>query len=227
MTDPTRPQPSEDGQDDIEALAALYALSALDDEGALDKAGAIKEEGSLEEAANITATTAGFAQQVSEYEATLASIPYSLPSIPMAADLKSRLFQRIADGSAVPTPDSHSSELMELLERSIEALKQQSANLTWAAMPGGSNAEIAIWQTDLRRREAAFFVRSTVGGVFPNHAHASGETVLVLDGDFVVDGQVYSVGDRISSMASTAHQPETHQGCLLLCISSIDDEILG
>lgn len=93
-------------------------------------------------------------------------------------------------------------------------------------MPKDIEAEFATWQVDEGEREVAFFVRKSSGGLFPNHAHASGETVLVLDGDFVVGSQVYGVGERVSSPGGTGHQPETQHGCLLFCVSSMDDNIL-
>ncbi|MEM9905144.1 MAG: cupin domain-containing protein [Cyanobacteria bacterium P01_D01_bin.44] len=211
MTYPEQPLTPDDTLADEQALAAIQALGALN--------------GNRDDHAEMP-TSVTFAQQVSNYESTLAAIPYSIPSVPIAADLKSRLFQRIAGESAHLEVGPHSAKLIELLKYSVEELKRQAATLAWAPM-AGANAELAIWQIDDLHREVAFFVRAAVGGTFPNHAHASGETVLVLDGDFVVEGNVYSVGDRISALGSTAHQPETQEGCLLFCISSIDDEILG
>ena len=86
---------------------------------------------------------------------------------------------------------------------------------------------MAILAVDETHQQLAFFVKAQHGGHFPLHAHESGETVLVLAGDFVVDGLKYTAGDRIDSGGNTAHKPETINGCLLFCISSINDEILG
>lgn len=190
-------------------LAALYALDLLDDD----------DQALVDQA---MAEDAGFVQQVDEFQAAAATLAYSVPTMPMTSNLKARLFQRIAQ-----EPDVPDSPFLALLKRSINDLKQQAAELNWEQMMGTNAAEMAIWQTDEDRREVAFFVRKSAGGLFPNHAHAGGETVLVLEGDFVANGQIYGVGELANSMANTAHQPSTQAGCLLLCISSMDDEVLS
>ncbi|MDJ0705293.1 MAG: cupin domain-containing protein [Leptolyngbyaceae cyanobacterium MO_188.B28] len=190
-------------------IAALYALDLLD---ADDQ---IKADQTL-------AQDAMFAQQVREFHDAAAALPYSAPLVAMASDLKARLFERIAQ-----EPEASDSPLLELLKRSVEDLKQQAAALAWEPMPGSDDAEIAPWRTDEAHREVAFFIRKPKGGLFPNHAHAGGETVLVLDGDFVADGQVYGAGDRVVSLANTTHRPGTQQGCIALCIACMDDEILS
>ncbi|MBT9316472.1 cupin domain-containing protein [Leptothoe spongobia] len=199
----TSPEPSQHAD-----AAALYALDALeaDERGQFEQA--LLDSGEL-------------AQTVNEFEETAATLAYGAPSMPMAADLKDRLFQRIS-----AEPVGPSSDLVQLLNLSIAELKQQAAELDWSSMPGNSGAEFATWQVDDDEREMAFFVRKADGGLFPNHAHASGETVLVLAGDFVVDSQVYGVGERVSSPGNTSHQPETRNGCLLFCVSSMDDDML-
>ncbi|NER80197.1 MAG: anti-sigma factor [Leptolyngbya sp. SIO1D8] len=189
-------------------LAALYALNLLDP----DEQNRVDPMLTQDDA---------FIQQVNDFQMAAAAMSYSTPPVPMAENLKARLWQRISQ-----VESEGSSALLTLLERAIDDLKQQAAELTWEPMMG-SDAEMAVWQTDDARREVAFFVRKSTGGLFPNHAHAGGETVLVLAGDFVANGQVYGVGDRATSMAHTTHQPSTQQGCLLLCISSMDDEVLS
>ena len=196
----TSPEPNQTND------AALYALDALE-----------SDEHAAFEQALLDSIELG--QAVCEFEETAATLAYGAPSVTMAADLKERLFQRI-------TAAGPSSALVKLLDLSIEELKQQAAELDWSPMPGNSGAEFATWQIEAGKREIAFFVRKADGGLFPNHAHASGETVLVLEGDFVVDKQVYYPGERVSSSGGTSHQPETLNGCLLFCVSSMDDDIL-
>ncbi|ESA34552.1 cupin 2 conserved barrel domain protein [Leptolyngbya sp. Heron Island J] len=189
-------------------MAVLYALDVLEADERSQFEQALLDSVELDQA-------------VREFEETAADLAYGAPSVPMAANLKERLFQRIA-----VEPVGPSSNLVTLLELSIDELKQKASELDWALMPGNSGAEIATWQTDVSFREVAFFVRKAEGGLFPNHAHASGETVLVLEGDFVVGQQVHRTGERISSPGDTSHQPATLTGCLLFCVSSMDDDIL-
>ena len=69
--------------------------------------------------------------EIVELEAAIAAIPYSTPSIPLSPNLKTRLFERIAENSS-----SHvQSELLHLLEQSIEELKKKSEGLTWQSLP--------------------------------------------------------------------------------------------
>ncbi|MFG6106797.1 cupin domain-containing protein [Leptothoe sp. EHU-05/26/07-4] len=200
MTSPERYQNAD--------AAALYALDALEADERRQFEQALLDSVELE-------------QEVRGCEEVVANLAYGASPVPMAADLKDRLFQRIAQQSIGP-----SSDLVELLDLPIAELKHQAAELDWALMPGNSGAEIAMWRVDDCDREVAFFVRKATGGLFPNHAHASGETVLVLDGDFVVDHQVYRSGECVSSPGNTSHQPKTLNGCLLFCVSSMDDDIL-
>lgn len=205
MTLPERPA----DLNEVDELAALYALDLLEDadQAKVDRA---------------FAQDAGFVEQVQAFQETTTAIAYSAPPVPIAADLKTRLLARIAQAS-----DTAESPLLKLLRHSVEDLKQQAAELTWKPMMATYAAEVAVWQTDEVRREVAFFVRKSRGGLFPKHAHAGGETVLVLEGDFVANGQVHGVGDRAESIANTAHQPGTQAGCLLFCIASMDDEMLS
>ena len=146
-----------------------------------------------------------------------------MPCVQLGASVKDRLFQKIAQ--EVIAQDS---ELYELLKLSIEELTQKSEALTWQPLAGSTaDGQIAVLEVDEAHQQVAFFVKAARGGTFPLHAHDSGETVLVMSGDFVVDGLTYRAGDRLESPANSAHQPETEKGCLLLCISSLHDEILG
>lgn len=191
-----------------DAAAALYALDGLDAD----------ERGQFEQA---LLDSAELGQTVREFEETAAALAYGVPSVPMAADLKDRLFQRIAEQST-----GASSDLLKLLDLPIAELRQKATELDWSLMPGKSGVTVATWQTDEASREAAFFARKVGKGLFPNHYHASGETVLVLEGDFVVDARVYYSGERVTAPGKTSHQPESLTGCLLLCVSSMDDDVL-
>lgn len=193
-----------------EELAALYALGAL-------------ETAERDQVRELIAQSPDFAQTVSDFSDTVADLPYALPCLPLGDSVKDRLFQKIAQDVI-----EEDSELYELLKLSIEELTQKSEALTWQTLAGSTaDGQMAVLEVDEARQQVAFFVKATRGGTFPLHAHDSGETVLVMSGDFVVDGLKYRAGDRLESPANSAHQPETENGCLLLCISSLHDEILG
>ncbi|MEO1445711.1 MAG: cupin domain-containing protein [Cyanobacteria bacterium J06635_11] len=191
-------------------LAALYALDALD----VTERDQVRQE---------IARSPEFAQTVDEFSCTVGALPYDLPPVPLSESLKGRLFQRIAQEAV-----ASDSELYQLLQLSIDELIKKSESLTWEPLAGGTTkAQMAVLGVDEVHQELAFFVKAEHGGHFPLHAHDSGETVLVLAGDFIVEGLTHTTGDRIRSTANTAHQPETHNGCLLFCISSLHDEMLA
>ena len=119
------------------------------------------------------------------------------------------------------------SEIFQLINLPLKVLQEQAEKLSWEPLPVMANGMSAIWKIDEKRRELAFFVRSESKGKFPLHSHAQGEEILVLAGDLLVDNKVYRQGERITSRGGTAHQPETLSGCLLFCVSSLDDEIMG
>ncbi|NEQ49012.1 MAG: anti-sigma factor [Leptolyngbya sp. SIO3F4] len=202
-------QPSKSySNSDAVDMAALYALGGL---GADD----------CEQFEQALLDNAELGQTVCEFKETAATLTYNVLPVGMATDLKDRLFQRIAE-----QPIGASSDLLRLLDLPLADLRQKAAELDWSLLPGKSGVEVATWQTDDVFREAAFFARKVGKGLFPNHYHASGETVLVLEGDFIVDGHVYYAGDKVSAPGKTSHQPESLNGCLLLCVSSMDDDIL-
>jgi len=93
-------------------LAPLYALDMLnDDDRRWVEAQAIKYP--------------ELAAELAEHQLTVNALPYALPSAPIAADLKERLFQRLAQEppAAVETPSPSSLSVPALSERShLEAL---------------------------------------------------------------------------------------------------------
>lgn len=155
------------------------------------------------------------------------SLAYSIEPVPMAADLKDRLMGKINRSRKLEVMRELPDALAELLDVPIEQLQAVADRLdNWQAFPAPAIGEMAVWQLDKAANQVAFFVRATASGLFPNHYHAEGETVLVLDGDFSAGDETYRAGDVVYSPGNTSHQPHTTEGCLVFCISSIDDEIL-
>jgi len=80
---------------------------------------------------------------------------------------------------------------------------------------------------DTVRREIDFFVGANTGVRFPNHRHAGIEEIVVLEGDLVIDGELYSSGECIRSVSGSAHQPETYGGCLIFLRTSLDNKVIA
>ncbi|MBD2604498.1 cupin domain-containing protein [Scytonema hofmannii FACHB-248] len=172
-------------------LAALYVLDILDKSDCHLVEEAILEFPELE-------------MELAEFRNSAGAIAYSVPDVPMAADLKERLFQRI--NSEITT---------------IEALKEQATQVSWQPylIPGIMRGTLNL---DGEKREISCFIRCEANIRFPKHQHAGREEIVVLEGDLVIDGQLYTTGDRIYSLPNTIHQPETQQGCLLFVKTSFD-----
>jgi ChrR Cupin-like domain len=152
----------------------------------------------------------------------LIDLAYGVPPVPLPIGLKAKLFDRLDRLEAKPA------DLLELMEWSVSDLQQVAIDLTsWESFPCPKGAERAIWQLDQVHAQVAFFLRIPSAGTLPNHWHATGESILVLAGDFIdEDGTVYEVGDRFFATTDTSHQPSTRVGCLILGITSIHDKIL-
>ena len=194
-------------QSNPEELSNLAALSAI---GALDDADQPVESVSAEE---LDSEIAGF-------DAAVAAIAYSVPTTPLSPNLKERLFQRITATTL------KASELNKLMSTPIDQLIEWVQFVDWQAVPHSDEFSYAVYETNELHREFAIFVKSDQPGLFPRHHHASGEEILVLAGDVVVDDQVYQRGDRIISATDTVHQPSTRNGCLLFCIASMDNQFV-
>jgi hypothetical protein len=156
------------------------------------------------------------------FQSGVTNIAYGVPLVPLPASLKAKLFDRI--DRIAPTPQ----QLSDLLEWQITDLQQVARDLNnWEPFPMPEGSQRAIWQIDETNAQIAFFLRVHIPGALPRHWHVTGESILVLEGNFIDDdGTVYSVGDRSIMAANTSHQPTTSLGCLILGISSINDKIL-
>ncbi|BAY30062.1 anti-ECFsigma factor, ChrR [Nostoc carneum NIES-2107] len=181
-------------QEEFDELAASYALNIL----------AQADFPILEEA---IANSPELESELAALTEVAAALAYSAPSVPMAANLKARLFERINN------------------ETSMTALQEKAADVEWQAytIPG---VMVGTLYQDNEKREIACFVRSVANIRFPKHQHAENEEIVVLEGDLIVDGEIYQAGDRIYSLPNTVHQPETQQGCLLFLKTSLDDQII-
>lgn len=141
------------------------------------------------------------AMELAEFQNAAGAIAYSVPDATMATDLKQRLFQRING------------------EISIDTLKAQAAQVNWKpySIPG---VMIGILNLDEEKQEISCFLRCASNVCFPKHGHVGNEEIIILEGDLVIDGELYKSGDRIYSFADTVHEPVTPQGCLLFLKTS-------
>ncbi|MBW4578623.1 MAG: anti-sigma factor [Tildeniella nuda ZEHNDER 1965/U140] len=97
-------------------LAPLYALNLLDDDERHWVEAQILENPEL-------------ATELAEHQTTVNALPYGTPAVPMAADLKDRLFQRLAEEPADPPP------LIALPTRPNQSFQDEQSIPASAPMP--------------------------------------------------------------------------------------------
>ena len=189
-------------------LAAAFALDSTNPDDQI-------------QAESLIVESEAFSQRVHDYQSVAVELAYHAPPRSLDADLKSRLFDSLGLEQPADEPD-----IMDYLSWSMDALVQEAQALDWSPLPSAPEVLIATLTTDLKTRTTAFFVKTEVHVTFPLHEHAEGEVIRVLTGDFVVLDQVFPAGSLIESEAGTSHQPSTQSGCLLFCVSSMDDKYI-
>jgi anti-sigma factor ChrR (cupin superfamily) len=80
---------------------------------------------------------------------------------------------------------------------------------------------------DRERRYATALVRMAPGSSYPSHRHAGVEECFVIAGEVSLADHDFRPGDYLVSEAGSTHPPHTtREGCVLLIVSSQDDELL-
>lgn len=97
----------------------------------------------------------------------------------------------------------------------------------WESIPGAPGVSVRRLLVDDRKRTVTMLIRMTSGSSYPPHRHAGREECFVLDGDLRFDDQVFRSGDYLFCEAGSQHSEQwTQDGCELLIVSSLDDELL-
>ena len=174
------------------------------------------------------------AQELADYEAVIALLPYTTPPVPLSPDLKDRLFQRI--GRATPTPQPATAPatnlpgvVSRLLQRGITGIinRNETAfqNVRWEpyVVPG---IRVARLYVDLPNRMVTGLLQADPGARYPLHNHADVEEIFMLQGDLRVGDRVYGSGDYIRTVPGASHAPETRHGCMFFFRASIDNQFL-
>jgi quercetin dioxygenase-like cupin family protein len=188
-------------------LAPLYAFDLLDGEERLWVEAQILEDPDLE-------------LELAEYQRSVGNIPYSAPPVPMATDLKDRLFDRLGlEPLATPPPPAVRGQIPDFFTI-------RSSQIKWRPHPRCRGVQIASLHIDRDRREAASMVKAEPGTLYPRHRHVGIEEIYMLEGELIIGTEVYAAGDYIRSHPGSIHAPITTTGCMFFIKSSLDDEYL-
>ena len=162
--------------------------------------------------------------ELNAFEAAVAAIAYTVPPVPVAPNLKHRLFQRIAELSPIPK-GVNSQPVIPAAQNNTFSVIVRSKNVKWRnyIVSGISFANLYV---DREKREYTCLMRLEPGVRFPLHRHGGVEEVFMLEGDLEVEGEVCYPGDYIRSFPNSLHAPVSRDGCLLLVKSSLDNEMI-
>lgn len=89
-------------------------------------------------------------------------------------------------------------------------------NYCWVKSPGGEVERVMLDRTGDEKARVTSLVRYAPGSVFPEHAHPSGEEILVLSGVFTENlNQHYPAGWYLRNPHGSRHLPSSSQGALI------------
>lgn len=154
------------------------------------------------------------AEELDSHQSAVTAIPYGIPSLPIADNLKNRLFDRLE--LDVLTNDTVS----EKTPVSYLAVRSQELNWQPYSTPG---VTIAIVHIDEVKREIVGFLKAEPGVRYPSHRHAATEEIFMIEGDLAIGNEVYGAGDYIRSQPGSSHAPYTNGGCQFFFHTSMDD----
>lgn len=97
---------------------------------------------------------------------------------------------------------------------------------TWEDI-GISGIKVKRLYVDPQRDSVTMLVRMPAGSAYPRHRHAAPEQCYVLEGDLRVDDLAFYAGDYQCAEPDSIHGVQyTKEGCLLLIVSSLHDELV-
>ncbi len=196
--------------DDLKETLALYALNML--EG--DAAARVE--------AHLAGNCPACQREVTELREMIATMALAAPPVEPPLRLRQRVLALAAGEKAVNepqvwkkwTPPPAASEVV---------LKDQGV---WEEVHAG------IWakrlHVDATREEVTMLIRMAPGVSYLPHRHAGPEQCYVLEGDLRDGEKVIRRGDYQCLPEGSVHGAQsTEEGCLLLIVSSLRDEIIA
>jgi hypothetical protein len=185
-------------------LAPLYALDLLE----------------LEERLWVEAQVLAcpdLAEELTTYQTVVGLVPYGAPIVTIAADLKDRLFDRLGLDPVEAVPNSS-----PVLTPDLKMVAIRSADLDWQPRRIEGVQAVVLFRDEVSRTQH-LVVKAAAGVVYPLHQHAGIEEIYMLEGELIIDDQVYLAGDYIRSYPNSIHAPFTNTGCMFLIRACIDD----
>jgi len=196
--------------DELRALASLYALDAMPPE----------EKASYE--AHLSAGCAVCMAEVASFRRVTEAIGMSVDPVSPPAELRQRLVNTIAKTSQQPAGSAPG-----VMYDRDGILIARPGEMDWSTgqLPG---VFLKVLFNDNVRGYATVMVRMTAGTHYPSHKHAGVEELYLLEGDLSVDDMAMRAGDYCRGEAGSIHKEiVTESGCLFVLISSHQDQLLA
>jgi anti-sigma factor ChrR (cupin superfamily) len=146
--------------------------------------------------------------ELNQVTETLAYLPYLVPPVTPAPDLKARLQRQL---QAAPDPPAF--------------LIQRASQRQWQSHPV-PGVKVAQLYLDPAKREMVALMQGEAGAYYPLHRHAGPEEIYMLEGDLIIYNTVLSAGDYIRSVPDSQHPHRTLGGCLCLVHACYEDQFL-
>jgi len=186
--------------EDIQELAASYALGIL---GSKEKA---EFEAMLKGGGPASA-------HLDYFKDIMEDLTYNTEPMEEPAGLEGRLFAQIEGQAKDPEKDS-----------GFLYVRQNEGQ--WVEVVAG--VRVKQLYEDSERKYSTVLVSMDAGATFPDHVHAEDEECYIIEGDIHMGGHKFGVGDYIRADAHSVHEAiSTEKGCLLLVMSSQENEILA
>lgn len=133
-----------------------------------------------------------------------------------SADLRERLFERVAPGLAPPRVLSDAPGIRFLLA---------SDEFEPTGVEGVERRRLFL---DEAQRTATTLYRMQPGSSYPPHVHGGREECYVLAGDLLSGERQMREGDYQVAEEGTVHGTQsTREGCLLFIVESLDDQVIS
>ena len=194
MTDPRHEQ-------DLAALAALYALEALGDDA------------QRQFTRSLETASASTKEEVAAFQEVMQELAFSGPAIEPPASLKAKLMARIAQ-----EPQDQ--------EGAGDFTFVRSAQMAWRDLGPGVSMKMLF--NDSAGVRATMLLRLAPGGKLVAHRHRQVEEFYVLEGNCICAGEFLQAGDYHRAEAGSVHPiTSSDAGCLALVMTSTQNEPAG
>jgi anti-sigma factor ChrR (cupin superfamily) len=216
---------------DWQEAIALYLLGALPDAEATELEQHL-ETGCAACAAERDAASATIAEMDRAEIATALAVELPEPSPTLRARLLASLpgapNESRGAGAAKRAPDRvwqrWSKAPAASLAEGLATIGSDEGAWETTAFPGVRVKPLFV---DAARRYVTMLIRMDAKSSYPGHRHADNEECYVISGDLEVSGRRLSAGDyQLAEKGSVHGVQSTVEGCLLLIVSSQDDEMM-